>query len=54
MSIATRDRPAEPRPLAAALSLAAFLLLIAVLTGLLASRLDPAAVDQAYAIPFTT
>lgn len=54
MSIETRIRPVEPSPLLTVLSLAAFCLLMALLAGLLASGLDPAALDQAYAIPFTT
>jgi hypothetical protein len=54
MSIGTRDRPAESRRLVAAPSFAAFFLLIALLTGLLAGRVDPSALDQAYALYFTT
>ncbi|MGO8918803.1 MAG: hypothetical protein ACLQJR_23120 [Stellaceae bacterium] len=54
MSIAPRDHLEQPRALVTALSLAALVLLIVLLTGLLASRLDPAALDQAYALTFTT
>jgi len=38
----------------AVVSLAALFLLIALLTGWAASTLDPATLDQAYALPFTT
>jgi hypothetical protein len=54
MSIRTLHSPAEPRPLLAVLSLVALCLLMALLAGLLASRLDPTALDQAYAVPSTT
>lgn len=54
MSIGTRDRRVESCGLLPALSFAAFFLVIAVLAGLLVSRLDPATLDRAYALYFTT
>lgn len=54
MSIGTRDRPSDSRRPLAGLSVAAFFLLIALLAGLLLSRVDRTALDQAYALYFTT